>query len=79
MKSALFTATICAYNSSDTLLGCVPFNGSSSGAADGSAVFAGLYDDVAEIAKITIGRCRPALPRTISPSARSSSPARAGR
>ena len=49
-----FTATLCAYNSSGTLLGCIPFSGTGTGAADGSAAYVGLYDDVAEIASITV-------------------------
>jgi hypothetical protein len=49
-----FTATLCAYDSSNTLLGCIPFSGNSTMIADGSAVYVGLYDDVAEISKITI-------------------------
>jgi len=53
-ESAPFTAKLCAYDSADALLGCVPFNGTGSGAGDNSAVFLGLYDDVAEISKVTI-------------------------
>jgi hypothetical protein len=49
-----FTATVCAYSSTNTLLGCVPFSGNGSGVADGSAIFIGLYDDAAEISRITI-------------------------
>jgi len=49
-----FTATLCAYNSGDTLLGCVPFSGNGTDAADNSAVFIGLYDDAQEISKVTI-------------------------
>ena len=49
-----FTATLCAYDSADALLGCVPFNGAGSSADDNSAVFIGLYDDVAAISKVTI-------------------------
>jgi len=49
-----FTATLCAYNSSNTLLGCVPFDGTGNGVANGSAIFAGLYDDAQEISKVTV-------------------------
>jgi hypothetical protein len=49
-----FTATLCAYNAADTLLGCVPFTGNGTGTADGSAAFMGLYDDAQEISKVTI-------------------------
>jgi hypothetical protein len=49
-----FTATVCAYNSTNALLGCVPFSGNGSGTADGSAIFIGLYDDVAEISRVTV-------------------------
>ena len=49
-----FTATVCAYSSTNALLGCVPFSGNSSVAADGSAVFIGLYDDAAEISRVTV-------------------------
>jgi hypothetical protein len=49
-----FTATVCAYTSTNALLGCVPFSGNATGAADNSATFVGLYDDVTEISKITI-------------------------
>jgi trimeric autotransporter adhesin len=48
------TATICAYNSSNALLGCVPFTGNGTGVADGSAAFMGIYDDAQEISKVTI-------------------------
>ena len=49
-----FTATICAYNSSSTLLGCLPFTGNGTGVADNSAAFMGLYDDAQEISRVTI-------------------------
>jgi hypothetical protein len=49
-----FTATLCAYNAADTLLGCVPFQGNATATADGSAAFVGLYDEAAEISKVTI-------------------------
>ncbi len=49
-----FTATLCAYDSNGALLQCVPFNGNGSSAADGSAIFIGLYDDAAEISKVTV-------------------------
>jgi hypothetical protein len=61
-ESGPFTATLCAYDTADTLLGCVPFDGVASGAADNSAVFAGLYDDVQEIAKVTIDSDSPPYP-----------------
>ena len=57
-----FTATVCAYSSTDESLGCVPFNGNSSGVADDSAVYIGLYDDVAEISRITIDAGGPLYP-----------------
>jgi hypothetical protein len=38
-----FTATLCAYNASNTLLGCVPFTGNGTATADSR--FIGLYDD----------------------------------
>ena len=53
-ESGPFTATLCAYDSSNTLLGCIPFSGNGTGTADGSAVFVGLYDDMQEISKVTI-------------------------
>jgi hypothetical protein len=49
-----FTATLCAYDSTETLLGCVPFSGESTEDADGSAIFVGLYNDAQEISKVTI-------------------------
>jgi trimeric autotransporter adhesin len=49
-----FTATVCAYNSSNNLLGCVPFTGNGTGVADGSAAFMGVYDDAQEISKVVI-------------------------
>jgi hypothetical protein len=49
-----FAATLCAYDSADTLLACIPFDGNAVGTADGSAAYVGLYDDVAEISKVTI-------------------------
>jgi hypothetical protein len=49
-----FTATVCAYNSSSTLLGCVPFTGNGTGVADGSAAFMGVYDDTQEISTVVI-------------------------
>lgn len=49
-----FTATLCAYNASDTLLGCVPFKGTGNGTADNSAAFVGLYDDAQEISRVTV-------------------------
>ena len=53
-ESGSFTATLCAYNTGDTLLGCVPFRGNAASVADGTALFAGLYDDAQEISKVTI-------------------------
>jgi hypothetical protein len=53
-ESGPFTATLCAYNASDTQLGCVPFKGNGTGTADGSAAFVGLYDDALEITRVTI-------------------------
>ena len=53
-ESGSFTVTLCAYNAGDTLLGCVPFRGDARTAADGTALFTGLYDDVQEISKVTI-------------------------
>ncbi len=49
-----FTASLCAYNAADTLLGCVPFTGTGNGAADNSARFAGLYDEAPEITRVTV-------------------------
>jgi hypothetical protein len=49
-----FTATVCAYDGANTQLGCVPFEGTSTGNADGTALFVGVYDSVQEIAKVTI-------------------------
>jgi hypothetical protein len=49
-----FTATVCAYNSSNVLLGCVPFTGNGTGVADGSAAFMGVYDDAQEVSKVVI-------------------------
>jgi hypothetical protein len=52
-----FSGTICAYNSSNTLIGCEPFTGDGealAGGTNGMAIFAGIYDDPAEITKITI-------------------------
>jgi hypothetical protein len=46
-----FTATMCAYDSSNALLGCAPFSGNS---ADAQAKFIGIYDDSQEISKVTI-------------------------
>jgi hypothetical protein len=47
-----FTVTLCAYNASNTLLGCAPFNLSVSQLA--AAPFVGIYDDTQEISKITV-------------------------
>ncbi|MEX2132760.1 MAG: hypothetical protein WEB67_01365, partial [Acidimicrobiia bacterium] len=50
-----FTATLCAYDAADTLLGCVPFAGSADETnTDGSAIFAGLYGDAQQISKVTV-------------------------
>jgi hypothetical protein len=52
-----FTGTVCAYNAADALLGCVPFTGVGAPIANGSndmAVFVGLYDDTADISKVTV-------------------------
>jgi Domain of unknown function (DUF4082) len=65
-ESGPFTAMLCAYDTADTLLGCVPFNGIASGAADNSAIFAGLYDDVQEIAKVTIDNNGPLYPHDLT-------------
>ena len=46
-----FTGTICAYNSSNTQLGCSSFSGSGS---DPQARFIGIYDDTQEISSVTI-------------------------
>jgi hypothetical protein len=53
-ESGAFTAKLCAYNGNGDLLSCVPFDGNGTANPDGSAVFVGLYDDVAEISKVTI-------------------------
>ena len=52
-----FSGTICAYNSANTLLGCEPFTGDGeplAGGTYGMAIFAGIYDDTAEITTVTI-------------------------
>jgi hypothetical protein len=52
-----FTGTVCAYNSSGNLLGCEPFNGNGANQAidsTGLAIFAGIYDDTAEISTVKI-------------------------
>jgi trimeric autotransporter adhesin len=46
-----FTATLCAFDSSNRQLGCASFNGNSS---DPLAKFVGIYDDTQEISKVTI-------------------------
>jgi hypothetical protein len=46
-----FTASMCAFDSSGTQLGCSSFSGSGS---EPPATFIGIYDDTQEIAKITI-------------------------
>lgn len=48
-----FTGTIQAFDASDTLLGTFSASGTSSGAADGSALFLGIKSDTANIAKVT--------------------------
>jgi hypothetical protein len=48
-----FTGTISAYGASDNLLGSFVFNGISSGAGDGSAVFAGILSSTPDIYDIT--------------------------
>jgi hypothetical protein len=52
-----FTGTLCAYNASNTLLGCVPFGGTGTlyaGDTAGPAAYVGIYDDAAEISKVTV-------------------------
>ncbi len=53
-ENGAFQATLCAYNSAATLLGCVPFTGNASSTADNTAIFMGVYDDAQEIARVTI-------------------------
>ena len=48
-----FTGTISAYGASDNLLGSFVFSGISSGAADGSAVFAGILSSTPDIYQLT--------------------------
>ena len=52
-----FSGTVCAYNAADTLLGCVPLTGTGepiAGNANSLAAYTGIYDDAAEISKVTI-------------------------
>jgi hypothetical protein len=48
-----FVATLSAYNSLGVLLGTETFNGDSTSAGDGSAIFAGLDSTSADISKIS--------------------------
>ena len=46
-----FTATVCAFDGSNTQLGCASFNASTD---DPQAAFMGIYDDTQEISKVTV-------------------------
>jgi hypothetical protein len=47
-----FTATLCAYNSTNTLLSCASFTGS--GTQNIAAPFVGIYDDTQEISSVRV-------------------------
>jgi hypothetical protein len=52
-----FTGTVCAYNASDVLLGCVPISGTGApiaGGLNGIAAYAGVYNDAQEISRVII-------------------------
>lgn len=49
-----FAASLCAYDSSNTLLGCGDFSGTSTGSADNSALFVGLYDSQQNISSLVV-------------------------
>jgi hypothetical protein len=52
-----FSATVCAYNAADVLLGCKPYTGTGApiaGGSNGIAAVVGIYRDSADIAKVTI-------------------------
>ncbi len=49
-----FTVTLCGYNSSNTLLGCLPYSGTATTTEDGTALFVGMQDTVADISYVTV-------------------------
>jgi PEP-CTERM motif len=49
-----FTASLCAYDSGNLLLGCGNFTGDSTSAGDNSAIFVGLYDSQQNISSVVV-------------------------
>ena len=56
-EDGLFSGTLCAYGSGDTLLGCGPYSSHGApfvGGINGRAAYVGVYDDIPEISKLVI-------------------------